>query len=329
MSDPFTPDPRAPPTPEAVFRLHAPAAAPQPDAADAPARRTPTRAPDPPTRVRPLDSAHAGTTGAPVAPRVPRDRAILIRLARARVLALPELAVLAAPGRHRSRISRRVSALERAGLVSVWEEPRRFGGRPRLVLPTRAGLRWALERLRVCSAGLVHERLLSTMLASDRREPLTLPIDRIPSWLPHLLEVNAVLAELQTNRDLAVTWASSWFRPFPNRAYGVRLPQPDAVILLAPENSPRRFVFLEHDRNTESLPTFARKVDRYRTLSQRPALLCELTGFDASEVWVTVAAGDRTERRIEDLRRIARASYAERLLRFMPFKSGRPNAART
>ncbi|MCL4809444.1 MAG: replication-relaxation family protein, partial [Thermoanaerobaculia bacterium] len=190
------------------------------------------------------------------------------------------------------------------------------GGRFRLVVPTAAGLTWALRRLEAAAAGSQEERLLRTMLRADHMSPLVLPPGRIPSFLPHLREVNRVLVGALLAPALRVVWASSWPRPFPT-ARGLRLPAPDGVLVLAPLHGPRQLVLLEHDRATESLRSFVRtKVDRYRLLASRPGALEELTGHCSFCVLVTVG-GDATAvpDRLRALRRVVRESFAERLIR--------------
>lgn len=338
MPDPTAPSnpPTAPAPPPLIHPGSTPPAPPL-DAIVEVSGRTRRRAPESRARVRPQPPARGSRAGpahgpagdTEAGPPVPRDRAILIRLARFRLLSLEQLASLVFPDRHRSRLSRRISALARDGWVTTWEEPRLRGGRRRFVLPTRRGLRWALGWLRLRAEGFAHAQLLGTMLGSDTREPLPLVPGRIPPFLPHLQEVHDVLVGREASPELAVTWASSWHRPFPNRAFDLALPQPDAVLILARGGASRCLVFLEHDRGTESLRHFARtKADRYRALAHRPALLRELTGFDTFEVWVTVEAGDRTSRRIEDLARVVRENFAERLFRVAPCQKHFPEEGR-
>jgi hypothetical protein len=239
-----------------------------------------------------------------------------LRLARLRILSLSELQALVFTKRDRSRVSRRISHLERHGWLQRWEEPRERGGRFRLVVPTAAGLAWALRRLEEAAADSREERLLRTMLRAGHMSPLVLPPGRIPSFLPHLREVNRLLVGALLEDSLRVTWASSWPRSFP-AARGLRLPAPDGVLVLAPLDGPRQLVFLEHDRATESLRSFARtKVDRYRLLASRPGTLEELTGYRSFRVLVTVG-GDATTvpGRLRALRRVMRESFAERFIR--------------
>ncbi len=296
-----------------IFRPGRGPAAPRPNAILGDAARTPRVAGPPGVRLR----ANGG-------PRLPRDRAVLIRLARLRVLSLSQLHPLVFPGLHASSLSRCLSRLEEGGWAQRWEEPRETGGRPRLVVPTATGLSWALGRLEEEAPGFVHERLLRTMLGTGRASPLVLPPGRIPASLPHLLEVNQVLVALLGTSELAVTWASSWPRPFPSGgAYGLRLPQPDGILLLAGGEGPRRLVFLEHDRGTESLVSFARaKVDRYRALASRPGLLEELTGFRRFAVVVTVTGPGpaETDARTRALTRLIRSRFAAALLHVMPYE---------
>ena len=119
--------------------------------------------------------------------------------------------------------------------------------------------------------------------------------------------------------------ASSWQRPFPvHGARGLRLPQPDGILLLAGGDGPRRLVFLEHDRGTESLVSFARaKIDRYRALASRPGLLEELTGFRRFSVVVTVTGPGpaETDARTRALTRLIRSRFAAALLHVVPYEN--------
>ncbi len=272
-----------------------------------------------PHRVRVRAPAHRTREGtAALGPALPRDRAILVHLARLRVLSLSDIHALVFAGRDRSRLSRRLTSLEAAGWLRRWEEPRERGGRFRFVVPTPTGLAWALRRLEEEAAGFAHPRLLATMLRTNRAAPVSLPPGRIPAFLPHLTQVNTALVALIGSSSLRVTWASSWPRPFPpGGVNGLRLPQPDGVLVLVPSEAPPRLVFLEHDRSTESLRSFARtKVDRYRALASRPGLLEELTGFRQFTVVVTVAGTSEAEtnKRLVALSRLVRVRFAASLV---------------
>ncbi len=228
-----------------------------------------------------------------------------------RILSSSQLRSLVFPGRDRSRVSRRVSTLVREGWASTWEERLVVGGRPRYVLPTRRGLVWALRRLREEAGGYAHDRLLSTMLASDRHLPIPLVPGTAPAFLPHLREVNDLLTVLQTSAPLRVSWAASWIRPLPNRAFGLRLPQPDSIVVRSPHEGPPELLLGEHDRSTEGWRDLAAKLARYLALAQHPALLRELTGFDTFCLVVTVSAKDAaaTMARVEVVRRLAREGF--------------------
>ena len=295
---------------DTIFRPGPSPAAAQPDAVTAAAARTPGRAGGGRIRVRPAPPAH-GTPG----PALPRDRAVLLRLARLRVLSLAELQALVFVGRDRSRLSRRLARLEEAGWLRRWEEPRARGGRFRLVVPTAAGLAWALGQVEETAGDSPETRLISTMLRAGRPSPLELPSGRIPAFLPHLRDVNGLLVAALLAPALRVAWASSWPRALPTSA-ALRLPAPDGVLVLAPEDGTRELVFLEHDRATESLRSVARtKIDRYRALAARPGTLEELTGHRAFRVLVTVG-GDPSDvsGRIRALRRLVREAFAERFI---------------
>lgn len=288
-------------------------AAPLPDAAAAAATRTPTCATFAAGRVRARGSG----------PSLPRDRAVLIRLARHRLLTLTQLHILTFAGLHRSRVSRRVSALARSGWVTTWDDPRGVGGRVRYVVPTVAGLRWALRRIDEMTRTSTYARLVSTMLRRDGRRPLPLVRSVAPAWLGHLAEVNNVLMEMQ-GTDSTIVWASSWNRPLPNTSHELALPQPDGVVVRRADDGVVDLLFVEHDRGGESVRHFrARKVDRYRHLAQRPGLLLELLGVRTFRVLVTVNAGgpDLNARRIVELQTCATAGLAGGLFTILPADS--------
>jgi len=212
-----------------------------------------------------------------------------------------------------------VSALTLGGWVSTWDDPQCIGGRSRYIVPTAKGLRWALRHIEEAMRGATYARLLATMLRRDGRCPLPLTAGIHPPWLGHLVEVNNTLATLQVTGT--VVWSSSWNRPLPFVSHGVTLPQPDGVVVRRVADDHDELTFLEHDRGGESLRHFrARKVDCYRALSQRPALLEELTGYRTFRVLVTVRAGDPdlNERRVEDLQRCASAGLTRGLFTIVP-----------
>jgi len=245
------------------------------------------------------------------------------------VLSLAQVHTLVFDGLNRSRVSRRIAALIRAGWVTRWEQPVARGGRPGFVVPSVTGLRWALDRIVEGVASFPSARLVATMLRRDGRSPLPFPRGIVPPFFAHLHEVNDILVSLQLNREVTVLWASSWNRPFPNAARNVVLPQPDGVLIVATSNRAPALVFLEHDRGGESLEHFrTRKADRYRALAQRPGLLAELTGFDTFRVCVTVRAADpaATANRVATLRRCVHARLAGHLMDVFDLEAGVPSA---
>lgn len=260
-------------------------------------------------------------------PDLPRDRAVLIRLARHRLLPLAQIHRLVFTGLDRSRVSRRMTALARNGWVSIWEKPVDRGGRPRFIAPTIAGLRWALTRITEETATRPYAPLIATMLRRDGRRPIRLACGVIPPFLTHLEQVNDVLISLELDRALGVVWASSWNRPLPNLSHGVRLPQPDGAVVVTRATGAPVLCFLEHDRGGESLAHFrSSKIDRYRQLAQRPGLLADLTGFSSFRVWVTVRTGNSalTADRIADLERSTGARLARSLFTFAAFDQDYP-----
>lgn len=261
-------------------------------------------------------------------PDLPRDRAVLIRLARQCLLSLSQIHQLVFAGLDRSRVSRRLGKLARQGWLTLWEQPVDRGGRPRYAAPTAAGLRWALDRITAETAPFPYARLIATMLRRGPRRPLPLTRGVVPPHLAHLREVNDVLISLQLDRAAGVVWVSSWNRPLPISSHGVHLPQPDGVVIRRGGNAPILH-FLEHDRGVESLEQFrTRKVDRYRELARRPGLVSELTGVPGFRVCVTVRTGksSSTAARIAALRRCAQTRLAGPLFTFVGADLGVPPA---
>jgi len=150
------------------------------------------------------------------------------------------------------------------------------------------------------------------------RQLLSLDPGDAPAFLAHQRECNDLVVALETRGAAPVIWASTWDRPFPNRAGELSFPQPDAVIVFA-TGSGARLVFLEHDRGMESLAHFrSAKVERYAELFVRPDLCEELLGFRTFEVWVSIldARFRRPLRRLTALVKTALQGGAEELMSF-------------
>jgi hypothetical protein len=150
--------------------------------------------------------------------------------------------------------------------------------------------------------------LVRLMLPQTTRRALTLTPAARPPWLAHQVEINTLLLQMNTARDLS--WMSSWDCPFPPRLTSFDMPQPDYVIV---ENAAgaRRLVFGEHDRGSEPIERFiARKVLLYAALAAFPEVCEEHFGFRAFTVRVTVAdpIHRAPTRRLRDLLSATRAA---------------------
>jgi len=221
----------------------------------------------------------------PLAALPARDRAVVLAVARLRVLAYDQLRTLLFPDRHPSIVTRRVHALVRAGFVRRIRPRVDRGGAPSYVVPTAAGLAEALAMLRAetreTPAGAIVERMVPRFPRVPRTLATTAP-------LAHLREVNALLIAFAGRLSVDVRWMSSWERPFGRSAGAALLPQPDYVLVLDRAGS-TILVLGEHDRGSESLAHFrATKADRYAPFAVLPELAAEAFGIATVELWLTV-----------------------------------------
>lgn len=247
-------------------------------------------------------------------PPLPRDREVLLEIARYRIVPFAHLKAFVFSNRHGSVLTRRMQALEEAGYLTVWEERLSRGGHPRYALLTQQGLSWAIEELRASTLGQPHEQLVRFMLGTRPRKPLVLAPNTAPPFLPHQIETNRIAASFARAAGLGITWASTWHRPFPNEVRGVAMPQPDGVLVALIRGQPH-LLFLEHDRSQESPGSFAeRKTKRYQLLVDL-GLARELLGFDTFTVLVTVV-DPVNQRPFDRIRALQDVSAAAPMMRF-------------
>lgn len=248
----------------------------------------------------------------------PRDRAVLLALARHRVLSFRQLRRLVFPELTAQRVGQHLHRLAEDGWLRIWEDASLLGGRPRYALPTRRALAVALDGLRAASADQPTARLASIMLPHSPRRPLRFTARMTPAFLRHQRECNDLLIAFAEMPGVRLRWATAWDRPFPLRAARIALPQPDYVLVL--EHGGRSaLVFGEHDRGHESLAHFrAAKAERYAAIAARPELARELFGFATFRVWVTVldARSAAPLRRLARLVHVARAAAASDVMAF-------------
>ena len=267
--------------------------------------------------IPPVDINAPGALDAPAlagGPRLARDRAALLEIARYRILSFAHLREFVFGRTHPSVLTRRMLALKAAGFLTTWEERLPRGGHPHYALLTEKGLRWAMEALRASATGQAHEQLVRYMLGGRPRKPLLLAPNTAPPFLPHQNETNRIAATLARRPALSVVWSSAWHRPFPNEARGVAMPQPDAV-LVATVGGASQLVFVEHDRAQESPGSFAeRKTTRYQLLVDL-GLSRELLGFDTFTVLVTVT-DPMHGRPVERIRALQEVSAGAAVMRF-------------
>lgn len=261
--------------------------------------------------IPPFDSKKPPSTAGPT---LPRDREVLLEIARYRILPFAHLKEFLFSNRHGSVLTRRMQALEQAGYLTVWEERLSRGGHPRYALLTQHGLAWAIEVLRASAAGQPYEQLVRFMLGTRPRKPLVLAPNTAPPFLPHQIETNRIAASLARAAGLGITWASTWHRPFPNEVRGVPMPQPDGALVASIGGRPH-LLFLEHDRTQESPGSFAeRKTQRYQLLLDL-GLARELLGFDSFTVLVTVV-DPVSQRPFDRIRALQEVSAAASMMRF-------------
>jgi len=248
-------------------------------------------------------------------PRLARDQAAVLEIARNRVVSFAHLRRFVFSNRSPAVITRRMQELERTGYITTWEDRALTGGHPHYGLLTETGLRWADRVLRDHARGEAHEQLVDFMLRARARRPLVLAPHTAPAFLPHQAETNLLTALLATAPSFQATWATTWHRPFPNEARGVALPQPDAVMVLRTPDGRPHLAFLEHDRGQESPGSFAeRKSLRYQLLLDL-GLAPELFGFETFSVLVTVA-DPAHGRPLDRLRALQEVSAATPMMRF-------------
>jgi len=204
------------------------------------------------------------------------------------------------------------------GWLVRWQAPVVLGGRPGYVAPTPRAWAWAAAEFERESAGRPWAQLVRTMLPTWTRHPLTLPRDRVPSFLAHQREVNTLLLAWQRQDVTPIAWASSWDRPFPSILDDLVWPQPDYVLVLDTPTG-AQLILGEHDRSHESLASFTRsKVDRYLALAASPDLAEAVLGFRTFTVWVSVCDPQRSrpDRRLARLAELARFQGGGDLFQF-------------
>lgn len=300
-----------------------------PEAVSSPAEGSPTRtvpgtligtAPRTlPPKVR--EAATAASRLGPHATPIGTNRALVLGIARHRLLSLEQIGRLFFPGQASQVIGRRVRRLARAGWLRTWDQPVVSGGRPRFVLPTARAHRWAYHELRAATHGTPAATLVQTMLPARPPLPLTLEPGVTPPFFQHQRETNDLAISVATQTGLPLRWCSTWERPFPVAAGGITLPQPDAVFLVDLPSGPR-LICLEHDRGMEPVRHFHRtKTERYADLLARPELCAQLFGTRTLEVWVSVLDA-RKRRPLQRLEALRRTASIERITEHMRFTLG-------
>jgi hypothetical protein len=255
-----------------------------------------------------------GITAAALAALPSRDRALLLAVARMRVLTYGQAGRLLFPGRHASIVTRRARVLVRADWLRRVRPRVARGGAPSYLLPSARGLAASLDFLLAETDGTALSLLVGRMVPKRLRKPLALTET---SSLAHQREVNELLVAYVRAPELRVLWASSWERPFGRGPDAALLPQPDYVLVIERSGSPV-LVFGEHDRGHESLAHFrATKAERYAPFALLPDAAASAFGIAEVEVWITVTdpIGHNPRRRLRHLADVLLASGAAPITR--------------
>jgi hypothetical protein len=275
---------------------------------------TPSTRP-PPAASRHGDPCGTGITAAALAALPSRDRALVLAVARMRVVTYGQAGRLLFPGRHASIVTRRARVLVHAGWLRRIRPRVERGGAPSYLLPSARGLAASLDLLLAETDGTAHSVLVRRMVPTRPRKPLALAAT---SSLAHQREVNELLVAYARASELRVLWASSWERPFGRGPDAALLPQPDYVLVIERTGSPV-LVFGEHDRGHESLAHFrATKAERYAPFALLADAADAAFGIPVVEVWVTVTdpvarAPRRRLQHLADIIRVAGAAPITRL----------------
>lgn len=239
-------------------------------------------------------------------PALENDRAVL--------RAIVDLKYLSAPQLQRYRGYRAVTSIRRSlhrlaanGWIILWEHWTPVGGRTKYALPQRKALAWALGVAQEEALGTAAEPLSRTLLTTLRR-PVRFPKGTTPPFFLHQVRTNDVVLALRSVTDVRMLWATAWDRPLPEKIGAFAPPQPDAILLLE-RNSAPFLLFLEMDRATQKLGEFRLGKSRYAGLGLRPQVLLDAFGTTDFRTVVVVEGKTRdgTHRRIQELRRLARA----------------------
>lgn len=214
-----------------------------------------------------------------------RDRALVLAVARMRVLTYRQAGRLCFADRHPSIVTRRARALVRAGWLRRVRPRVDRGGAPSYLLPSARGLAASLDYFIAETEGTTLSVLVRRMVPTRPRKPFALIAT---TALPHQREVNELLVAYARTSGFRVLWASSWERPFGRGPDAALLPQPDYVLVI--ERAGRRLlVFGEHDRGHESLAHFRMaKAERYAPFALLPDAAAAAFGIADVEVWITV-----------------------------------------
>ncbi|HEX3069268.1 MAG TPA: replication-relaxation family protein [Thermoanaerobaculia bacterium] len=250
-------------------------------------------------------------------PEVPRDRQAILHLVRMRVLSFDQLARLTYFNANKTVARRRLRRLRDRGWIDIWERPVAQGGAPRYAIPTKRALVWGQAVTSSATEGTVLDQLAKLMTPATPRQPWRLEAGVIPMFLAHTEEANDVLIAWLRRSGERLLWASSWDCPFPEHIEWRTMPQPDYVLVLERDGA-GHLVFGEHDRGTEAREVVARKFRVYRTWIETPDVAERTFGFRSFHVFVTVS-GERAQRRLDQLARLARDEGVDSFTTFILF----------
>ena len=247
-------------------------------------------------------------------PEAQQDRRALRRLVDLKYLSTQQLHDAVFRGTDLSLVRRWMRRLRANGWVTLWSPPARTGSAPQYASPTMKALRWALgEKLRT-SAGTALEALARSTIPRVDRRPVRRNADGLPPFFAHQRGVNDMLIAFD-RPTVDTLWSTSWDRPLPKLG-AFTPPQPDALLLVRHRSGALHLLFIEHDRDTEKAPVFARDKRGYARMALTPELVRRTFGVDSFQVLVTIESS-RADRRIAELQAATRtARYPDGLIAF-------------
>jgi hypothetical protein len=217
-------------------------------------------------------------------------------------------------------VRRSLHRLVSNGWIDLWEHWTPVGGRTKYALPQRKALAWAFLLAQEEVRGTAAEVVARTLLTMPRR-PVRFPNGSTPPFFVHQVRANDVVVALRSVGAVRMLWSTSWDHPLPRTIGTFAPPQPDAIVLIDRDGTPF-LLFVEMDRATQKLGDFRAGKSRYAGLGLRPEVLLGAFGTADFRTIVVVQGKtqDATDRRIQELRQVARAGGFAAPLVFASFE---------